>query len=244
MPVTYWSHNPFPDTGRTYHIDEFVGRVLSLGEKEMTDLDGWYRGTQSLAFVWDGTKIVSIPYAHSGDPEEFRGYATVDATDEVRQEYLFALWTNVYTLQKNHLTEVLLRHANTLERGKVGVVKRGRKVPHGTTGKIIGFTQPKSYGYNTKPVTKVGLATTDRVEPVTIGRKTFDKHLDVVWVDSANVDVVQPAGADIEKDNEKELTRQAEAKASEAIAWVETGLEKRTSFAPPAVDGYRFVNNI
>ncbi len=63
---------------------------------------------------------------------------------------------------------------DTPRKGKVAVVRRGRKVPKGTTGEVVWYGAGKSFGYGPAPM-RCGLKTADGT---------------VVWVDAKHCDVV------------------------------------------------------
>lgn len=79
------------------------------------------------------------------------------------------------TLKVLRLALGKMDNLSTVSKGKTVVVNRGRKVPIGTTGTVVGFVQAKSYGYHHRPNDRVGIK---------------DDAGEVHWTSVDNVDVV------------------------------------------------------
>lgn len=189
----------------------YAGQVISIFQKVSRDLDGWEQGTFPVACVWVDGVVRQV--ACGEDPDT--NFA--DLTAENLQEYLQAIWNACFEYHVNNMTNSSWRAAQVLNRGDRATIVRGRKHPKGTTGVIVGFSKPNSFG-----ITKVGLATSDRTEKVTFGRKEYDRHLDVVWVDQNNVEKCDWQNA---LPSQEEIDAEAKIEADTYLSYLENLME-------------------
>lgn len=207
MPITHRTYD-YATNKETIIPNAFVGQVISIYSKDLTDLDGWHRETIRVACVWADGRFSEVPVVDAGPSVN-----CADLTEDNRQEYLQALWTARFEDRVKNLTRDSAAAAQRFVRGDRVVVVRGTKVAKGTAGTVVGFTKPNSFG-----VVKAGVATTDRTEKVVFGSKSYDKHLDVVWVDQKNVEKEGWRDAVASKE---EIEADAAANADEFIAYME-----------------------
>lgn len=197
MPVTYntW-HSEYEPKYRSWterHVDEFKGAVVGIDTTTVQVMsDIWEYQTH--ATVWDETKgelRTLFLSAENTKPEE-QGSAVVDATPEVLVKVRAYLTRKNYESYKANLLRTAQETAVRPEKGKTVKVVSGRSFK-GTVGKVVAIiARPYNMGYRSVMQNKLGVATSDRTIKVTLGRKTFDRYLDVVWVWARNVEVQNP----------------------------------------------------
>ncbi|MBR4396933.1 MAG: hypothetical protein IKS93_03670 [Methanobrevibacter sp.] len=119
------------------------------------------------------------------------GYATLD----LDFEHLNKFWEKAKPILSEAVKESLFREAGEITKGKLVVVNRGRKVPHGTSGEVFWLKKvnydpyQRAWGWKTK-----------------IGLK--DDVGNVYWTYADNVDVVSPENYVNEDMVEPRLKRQ------------------------------------
>lgn len=103
------------------------------------------------------------------------GYAEIDLTFENLNKF----WKVAKPKFTESIKRSLLREAEEVTRGKVVVVNRGRKVPHGITGEVFWLREVNydPYGRDWGKETKIGIK---------------DSEGNVYWTYAKNVDVVSP----------------------------------------------------
>ena len=148
------------------------GVTLAIGRKTyqvMSDI--WEDG--NYAIIWNEAegRIQTVDWIESG---------VVDATEEVRRHAIAVERQKVFFRKLDELTAMAHFEARTLKRGCKAQVIKGRKVPIGTTGVVVGFSESQ-WGR------KVGIATSDVMVEVQKGNRTFKNHRDVAWTAVGNV---------------------------------------------------------
>jgi len=145
------------------------------------------------ANVWDEEtqSVKNIPYwstyTGSSDPHST---VTVDATEEVKEKA-----SKYYVARQfDTLKHKSINDSKQIMTGREVIVNRGRKVPQGTTGKVV-FMQVTNYSY-VKDVS-VCIAIDDEMMDVKkVGQKgteyTVQRHKNTVWTSIKNIDVVNP----------------------------------------------------
>ena len=146
------------DMGKTL----FAGKVLADRERNFCDDSDFY------VVVFDGELKT---YEYGSTRYASRGYAEVDATEEVKQAA--EKWLEKWAFEQ--FATVAAEDARKPEKGKQVRVVRGRKVPHGTEG-VLFWLGEKTYGRN--KVTTAGI------------RLLEDGS--VVFTNIANLEVVDP----------------------------------------------------
>jgi hypothetical protein len=139
----------------------FAGKVLADRERNFYDDSDFY------VVVFDGELKT---YEYGSTRYASRGYAEVDATEEVKQAA--EKWLEDWAF--NQLGNSVAEEARKPEKGKRVRVVKGRKVPLGTEG-ILFWMQTKTYGINR--VTTAGIRLEDG---------------SVVFTNIANLEVVDP----------------------------------------------------
>ena len=172
----------FKNADGTIRSVEYVGKVISLSLNENYKIMSDVWGSADSAVVWDSDKNepkkVYIRFCdYNWDNNSF---GEVDATDEVKAAYREYLVQNKFKTLKAQAE----RDLAVIERGHTVEVISGRKVKKGTKGKVVGVVMQESgYGYRRSLCQKIGIATSDRTIKTTARNgKTYDRHLDVVWV--------------------------------------------------------------
>ena len=123
------------------------------------------------------------------------GVATVDLTFDKLNEWWSGKGKSVHI---EMFKKQLLREAEEVTRGKLVVVNRGRKVPHGVSGEVFWLKDVnydpyrRDWGWETK-----------------IGIK--DAEGNVYWTYAKNVDVISPENYIAEDELDKRLKRQYDA---------------------------------
>lgn len=174
------------------HKEEYAGLVLDDRERNYHDDSDFY------AVVWneERNEPMDIEYGTTRFATCDR-YVKVDATADVRRK--FTDWA-----RKQYFSSLVLRDrekANSLEKGKIVKVVRGRKVKHSTRGKII-YMQTVNYGYSKLSAeVKIGIALDDEKD-----EKGYYKN--VVWTYGKNVQIPEDELVKVLKD-EYELYAQA-----------------------------------
>lgn len=103
------------------------------------------------------------------------GYATIDISLDKVNEW----WKKAKDVQAEAIKQKMRREAEEVSRGKVVIVNRGRKVPHGVTGEVFWIKRVNYDPYQRDWCwkTKIGLK---------------DESGNVYWTYVDNVDVVSP----------------------------------------------------
>ncbi len=228
MPVTAVRYEN--SIGKVITPGQHAGRVIAVSQMDDRGRVGYFYGTYMVAYIWtnDG-KVERINVDESGEN-------VADLTEENRQEYLQAIWEAVFAYKKAKAILTSTEVAKRIQRGNRVEVIRGRKVARGTTGSVVGFTQPNSFG-----IVKVGIATSDRTEKVTFGRKEYDRHLDVVWVDQKNVEKIDWR---LEMCSDEDCEKDAIDFANEVVTMIDKEMEagrysKRAPYNPMFPDHIR-----
>jgi len=118
-----------------------------------------------------------------------------DATPEARAEY--AAWRAAEDAReaaeraaRRAAADARAAHASArvVQRDRFVVVRRGRKTPVGTVGRVFWLGNPRQYAW--RVTVQAGLQTTEHTEP---GPKGYARAKDAVFVDAANLDVLLPS---------------------------------------------------
>jgi len=112
--------------------EEHVGLVLSLHERG-SFMDSYY--TDHYAVVWDPDEKISKSINYWCDRNETsHAIATIDAPEDVKVAFeKYKQETHLKIVAQAEI-ERAAEEARTPRRGKMLVVTRGRKLPHGTSG--------------------------------------------------------------------------------------------------------------
>jgi hypothetical protein len=161
---------------------EYAGLVLSIIKNEHYKIMSDVWGSADKAIVWDisnnSPETVYIRYCdYTWDSPS---YGEVDATDDVKAAY------RDYLIKKKYKKLLMNAESNAsrIERGSLVEVVKGRKVPKGTTGKVVVVMSAQNgYGWNRHSDIKLGVATSDEmVDVVAKNGKTYKNYKDMVWV--------------------------------------------------------------
>lgn len=166
------------------HEEKYVGLVLDDRERNYHDDSDFY------AVVWNEERNEPMDVDYDTTRYGSSGcYVKVDATPEVRLK--FTNWA-----RKQYFEALIAEDKKTarkLEKGKIVEVVKGRKVKHGTRGKII-YIQTVNYGYSrwTEDV-KLGIALDEEKD-----EKGYYKN--VVWTYGKNVQIPEDEFVNLLKD--------------------------------------------
>ena len=148
---------------------KFVGCVYGLGEHNYYNDSDFY----ALYLDIENGTLGSEEY----DTTRFAGggVADIDLSFDMLNEW----WKKAKDVQAEAIRKSMRMEAEEVSRGKVVVVNRGRKVPHGVTGEVFWMRDVNydSYGRDCGKETKIGLR---------------DDNDNVYWTYAKNVDVVSP----------------------------------------------------
>jgi hypothetical protein len=176
---------------------QYAGMVVAVYDNEKYESRGWDDGDtvyRRTVWVFDGvaTKMFDTDVAEVGYKNGRATAWAVDASPETMAAYYKWLLTislptraleNGERAKAQHIAdaeaEATIAANPTLAKGQTYKVVRGRKVPHGTTGKVFWFGD-KGWGMS------VGLSTSDRKDP-------RGRNLDVVFVALKNLEYVPDA---------------------------------------------------
>jgi hypothetical protein len=180
---------------------QYLGMVVAVSDNERYESRGWddgdivYRRTVT---VFDGVKASTFDsdIAYNGTGGRATAWA-VDASVDVMAAYykwylsvalptqalIVGVSAKAQYLKELDETSEQLAAIPALAKGQTYKVVRGRKVPHGTTGKVFWFGD-KGWGMS------VGLSITDR-------KDTHGRNLDVVFVALKNLEYVPDNAATV-----------------------------------------------
>ncbi len=176
---------------------QYAGMVVAVSDNEKYESRGWDDGDtvyRRTVWVFDGvtTKMFDTDSAEVGHKKGRATAWAVDASPETMAAYykwLLTISLPTLALEKGELAKrkhiaAALNPTETsgptiLAKGQIYKVVRGRKVPHGTTGKVFWFGD-KGWGMS------VGLSTSDR-------KDSNGRNLDVVFVALKNLEYVPDA---------------------------------------------------
>ncbi len=170
-------------------IINFEGEASYKGAVLMEYENNGYHDSDFYAVVWTGEDLKTIQFAttRGGCGKAFATKA--DATPET--------WKAVGDFCKSRMISIIENNAQVqareITKGKKVRVFKGRKVKIGTEGIVFWIGKPQKFGYYSEPVTKIGIATSDRKETAkTRNGKTYERYADVEWVSAANCEVIEP----------------------------------------------------
>ena len=148
---------------------KFVGCVYELGEHNYYNDSDFYARYLDIE---NGT-LESEEY----DTTRFAGggVADIDLSFDMLNEW----WKKAKDVQAEAIRKSMLMEAEKVSRGKVVVVNRGRKVPHGVTGEVFWIRDVNydPYGREWGKETRIGIK---------------DDSGNVYWTYAKNVDVIAP----------------------------------------------------
>ena len=171
-------------------IINYDGEASYTGAVLMEYENNGYHDSDFFAVVWTGAELKTIQFAttRAGCGKAFA--TKVDATPET--------WAKVGEFCKSHMIDILESDAQAkareISKGKRVRVMKGRKVKPGTEGVVFWIGQPQKFGYYSAPVTKIGIATTDRKETAKKrnGKGVYERYADVEFVNAAHCEVIEP----------------------------------------------------
>lgn len=148
---------------------KFVGCVYELGEHNYYNDSDFYARYLDIE---NGT-LGSEEY----DTTRFAGGGVADI--DLSFDMLNKWWKKAKDVQAESIRKSMLMKAEEVSKGKIVVVNRGRKVPHGVTGEVFWTHDVNydTYGRDCGKETKIGLR---------------DDNDNVYWTYAKNVDVVSP----------------------------------------------------
>lgn len=218
-----WQYKTVPDGLENVGL---VVAILSSCDQIMSDV--WATGYT--AVVWN-TETKTPKYIHLGN-DEF-GYDTaakVDAPPAIMAEY------KAYEAEKARLraeADRIQREKEAAEReeaerkaphrgrlvkfvsGRPVCKTTGTKITMGTTGLVIWEGAGDSYGWNRRPVYRVGVAISDRLD-------SNGRYMDVVWTNANNVEALETGNTPEEVRDRLDTSKKAwkAAKdAEKAVLW-------------------------
>lgn len=113
------------------HREEYIGLVLSLHQRSNI-FDSYY--TDHYAVVWNPVLNIAETVQYWCDRNDNMPTVTIDATDEVKAAFeKYKKETHLKIIAQQEI-ERATKEAITPSKGKMLVVVRGRKLPHGTSG--------------------------------------------------------------------------------------------------------------
>lgn len=174
--------------GLTLSAEMYYSRVSSMEE---------LNGYNVVIRYWDEATGRPASYTCGSQEADY----TIDATEEVLEKY----GQYIYDLEHSKLLREAEEIASHVERGCVAVVVKGRKVPLGTQGKVVGVAASQ-YG------PKVGIATSDEMTEVEKNGRKYMNHKDVVWTAFSNVKRV-----DVALINMEEIVRRATSASKKKV---------------------------
>ena len=137
MSITYPTYSyKAGELSGTQSIEEiYIGAVLYKGERNYYDDSDFY------AVVWDDEKGTAKEVGYNTTRCGGGGWATVDATEEVRAKFAESMLPRMRQVVGDRL-EI---EARTPAKDKQAIVVSGRKIPKGTVGRIF-WTGSTRYG--------------------------------------------------------------------------------------------------
>jgi hypothetical protein len=148
---------------------KFVGCVYGLGEHNYYNDSDFY----ALYLDIENGTLESEEYNTTRFADG--GVADIDLSFDMLNEW----WKKAKDVQAEAIRKTMLMNAEEVSKGKVVVVNRGRKVPHGIKGEVFWTRDVNydAYGRECGKETKIGLK---------------DDNNNVYWTYAKNVDVVSP----------------------------------------------------